>query len=124
MALTTCASDTRSSTNSSRSAGCRKVPLSPPQAGSTAGDALIWHAHAELAATRAPYHIEVTQSRLDVVPDLTDPRWQQMLGDGGQDRVYLWKVTCNPRAKSIVTACGTIGSVPGGDEGGVAVVGR
>ncbi|MGP3770062.1 hypothetical protein ACTWJ8_04425 [Streptomyces sp. SDT5-1] len=82
-------------------ADCLPVPAVPPQAGSTAGDALIQHARAELAATRAPYRIEVTQSRLDVVPDLTDPRWQRVLGEGGQDRVYLWKVTCNPQTKSI-----------------------
>ncbi|WP_328634794.1 hypothetical protein [Streptomyces sp. NBC_00356] len=84
-----------------------RLPVSavvPPQAGSAAGDALIWHARAELAATRAPYRIEVTQSRLDVVPDLTDPRWEQVLGEGGQDRVYLWRVTCNPQTKSIVSS--------------------
>ncbi|WP_328634826.1 hypothetical protein [Streptomyces sp. NBC_00356] len=67
--------------------------------GSSPGDELIRHAHAELAATRAPYRIEVSQSRLDVVPDLTDPRWQQVLGEGGQDRVYVWKATCDPQTK-------------------------
>ncbi|MGD6749201.1 hypothetical protein [Streptomyces sp. BH105] len=86
-------------------ADCLPVPaVMPTQAGSGAGDALIWHARAELAATGAPYRIEVSQSRLDVVPDLTDPRWQQVLGEGGQDRVYLWKVICNPQTRSIVTS--------------------
>ncbi|WP_425839348.1 hypothetical protein [Streptomyces fractus] len=68
-------------------------------AGSFAGDALIWHAREELAATRAPYRVEVSQSRLDVVPDLTDPRWRQVLGEGGQDRVYVWKATCDGQTK-------------------------
>ncbi|MGY0488823.1 hypothetical protein [Streptomyces sp. WG-D5] len=76
----------------------------PSQAGGTAGDELIRHARAELASTRAPYRLEVTQSRLDVVPDLTDPRWRQVLVEGGQDRVYLWKVTCDPQSKSILSS--------------------
>ncbi|MHB9755914.1 hypothetical protein ACYBSK_16195 [Streptomyces sp. BYX5S] len=67
--------------------------------GGSAGEELIWHARAELAATRAPYRIEVSQSRLDVVPELTDSRWQRVLGEGGQDRVYLWKATCDPQTK-------------------------
>ncbi|WP_353942445.1 hypothetical protein ABII15_12870 [Streptomyces sp. HUAS MG91] len=81
------------------------VPAAAPaQAGGFAGDELIRHARAELAATRAPYRIEISQSRLDVVPELTDPRWQEVLGEGGQDRVYVWRISCDPQKKRIISS--------------------